>query len=100
MTWNEQPFIIDRFKRVSVDRPQNLDSMIKLTGELSSGFSFVLVDFYEINGRVYFGEMTFTSSICRDKFYPNEYDLIIGDKIELPAKKSIPLDEIRKVWKT
>ena len=100
LEWNELPFIIDRFKRVSVDRPQNLDLMTKLAGELSSGFSFVRVDFYEIDGRVYFGEMTFTSSSGRDKFYPNKYDLIIGDKIELPAKKSIPLDEIRKVWKT
>lgn len=98
LDWNELPFIIDRFKRVSVDRPQNLDLMINLASELSKGFSFVRVDFYEINGKVYFGEMTFTSSSGRDKFYPNEYDLIIGKKIAIPEKKKIPLNEICKIW--
>lgn len=47
------PFIIDRFRRVAVDRPQNLDLMIKLAGKLSAGFSFVRVDFYGIEGKVY-----------------------------------------------
>ena len=99
LEWKELPFIIDRFKRVNVEQPKNLRLMIELAGRLSKGFAFVRVDFYEIEGIVYFGEMTFTSSSGRDKFYPSEYDLICGEKIMLPAKKKIPIDEIRGVWK-
>lgn len=98
LNWNELPFIIDRFKRVAVERPRNLELMIELAKKLSAGFAFVRVDFYEIDGQVYFGEMTFTSSSGRDKFYPNEYDLIIGNKIVLPQKKNIPIIEIARNW--
>ena len=55
LNWNELPFIIDRFKRVAVERPGNLELMIELARKLSVGFAFVRVDFYEINGQVYFG---------------------------------------------
>lgn len=98
LNWNELPFIINRFKRVPVERPMNLDLMSKLARKLSKGFPFVRVDFYEINGKVYFGEMTFTSSSGRDKFYPNEYDLKVGKEINLPEKKEIPIKRICEVW--
>lgn len=99
LEWNELPFIIGRFKRVAVDRPKTLELMIKLAGELSAGFSFVRVDFYEIEGKVYFGEMTFTSSSGREKFYPNEYDTIIGSRVRLPERNKIPMDKIIHNWK-
>ena len=99
LEWNELPFIIDRFKRVAVEKPKNLELMIELATRLSKEFAFVRVDFYEIDGKVYFGEMTFTSSSGRDKFYPAKYDLICGEKIKLPSKKKIPIDLIRRNWK-
>jgi hypothetical protein len=42
------------------DRPDSLDQMIDYAKRLSEPFSFVRVDFYDINGNVIFGEMTFT----------------------------------------
>ena len=83
---------------MEVEKPKNFLLMIELAKELSKGFSFVRVDFYEIDGRVFFGEMTFTSSSGRDLFYPSEYDKLCGDKIVLPSRKPLPLDEIKKVW--
>ena len=44
----------------SIPKPQNLDKMIQIAGILSKDFDFVRVDLYEVNGQVYFGEMTFT----------------------------------------
>lgn len=98
MNWNELPFVIDKFDRVNVNKPLELDNMIELSRILSKNFSFVRVDFYEIDGMVYFGEMTFTSSSGRDPFSPDEYDYIYGEKLVLPEKKIIPVDQIKKVW--
>lgn len=41
-------------------RPQNLDKMIEVASKLSEDFPFVRVDLYNINGKIYIGEMTFT----------------------------------------
>lgn len=44
LNWNELPFIIDRFKWASMERPRNLDMMIefKLARKLSAGVSLVM----------------------------------------------------------
>lgn len=98
LEWNELPFLIDNYERVIVNKPKNLDKMIDFAKKLSAGFSFVRVDFYEIEGRLFFGEMTFTSNSGCNHFVPVEYDLIYGDKISLPVKKKIPMDLIKKYW--
>lgn len=98
LDWMELPFTIDKFERVKIAKPHNLKLMIELAKKLSKGFSFVRVDFYEIAGKVYFGELTFTSSSGRDAFYPDKYDFIYGDKLVLPKKSPIPIKEIKKTW--
>ena len=45
----------------SVPRPKNLELMLSLAGKLSKGFPIVRVDLYNVDGRIYFGELTFTS---------------------------------------
>jgi hypothetical protein len=50
-------------------KPICLDKMIELAEKLSVGFPILRVDLYEVNGHVYFGELTFTSqSGCMDYF--------------------------------
>lgn len=71
--------------------------MIKLATELIKVFSFVRVDFYEIDGKVYFVEMTFTSTMGRDEFYPKEYDHIYADNIVLPKKKDVSIEKIKMI---
>ena len=58
--------------------------MIKLSEILAEGFPTVRVDFYEVNDRVYLGEMTFTSGSGLDMVKPYEYDKVLGDLIPLP----------------
>ena len=42
------------------------------------------VDFYEVNGKAYFGEMTFFDGSGFDEFHPEEWDKKFGDMIKLP----------------
>lgn len=43
-----------------LEKPKNYDKMVKLSEELAKKFPFVRMDFYDINGKIYFSEMTFT----------------------------------------
>ncbi|WP_179333104.1 ATP-grasp fold amidoligase family protein [Winogradskyella costae] len=77
-------------KSISSDikRPINLEEMIKFAEILSANFPFVRVDFYSIEGKTIFGEMTFYPSDGRKDFIPEEYNKIIGDYIILPKLES------------
>lgn len=58
--------------QLNIKKPNNLDQMIKYAEKLSSAFPFVRVDFYDIKGKVIFGEMTFSPAGCLAQYY-NEY---------------------------
>jgi len=68
----------------SIEKPTNLEEMVTLSKALSKKLPFVRVDFYSINGKSIFGEMTFYPSDARKAFYPEEYNTIIGDYFKLP----------------
>jgi hypothetical protein len=67
-----------------VDKPTNYDKMIELSEKLADNFPFVRVDFYSVQGKSIFGEMTFYPSDGRKDYQPNEYNTIIGNYFELP----------------
>lgn len=60
--WNLQ-LICQNFGNdpMTPSRPQHLDEMLETSRKLSAGIPFLRVDMYEINGKVYVGEMTFYS---------------------------------------
>lgn len=64
--------------------PSNLEEMVKCAEILAGKLPFVRVDFYSIDGKTIFGEMTFYPSDARKPFYPQEYNKVIGDYFELP----------------
>ena len=76
--WVMQPFSYGCPKDpVAAPKPQNLNEMLRLSKLLCKDFEHVRVDWYDLpDGRVLFGEMTFSpwSGLC--KFYPEEYDFI------------------------
>lgn len=43
---------------VIIPKPKTFDKMIEFSGILSKDMPFVRVDFYEVNGKLYFGELT------------------------------------------
>ena len=57
--------------------------MLEAAATLSKGFPEVRIDFYDIDGRLYFGEMTFTSAAGLMRFYSPDFLKILGDKIIL-----------------
>ena len=78
------------YKTISsdIDKPSNLSEMVLLAEKLADELPFVRVDFYSIDGKSVFGEMTFYPADARKEFYPDEYNLIIGDYFELPIIKN------------
>lgn len=72
-----------------INKPKNYDQMIEFAELLSKDFPFVRVDFYEVNGNLYFGELTFYPGSGLEKFSPEKYDEIFGDWMQLPKEKLI-----------
>lgn len=84
-SWNRVPFTIGTPHKTELDlpKPKNLDQMIRLAETLSTDFPLVRVDFYNIDGKIFFGEMTFTPAAGFERFYPDKYDYIFGEKLKL-----------------
>ena len=68
----------------TVPRPKNLERMIEIAEIISKGFLLVRVDLYNVNGRIFFGEMTFFSASGMNNDLSREFQLMIGDRIHLP----------------
>lgn len=67
----------------------NLDEFISLSEKLAQPFTFVRVDFYMVNGQIYFGELTFTDGAGAEPLLPLEkYDVAFAERI--------PLEEVYK----
>lgn len=72
---------------INIEPPKGLELMTELAGKLSRDYPFVRVDFYNIGGRVIFGELTFTPGGGVSKFRPIEKDIEIASKIDLSMYK-------------
>lgn len=89
-TWTRKPeklanaYLNQNFK--PIPKPLNLNLMIEIAEKLSKDFPQVRVDLYNINGKIYIGEMTFTSQGGRMDYWSNEFQLELGRKIDLPQK--------------
>lgn len=68
-------------------KPAGFDKMRELAAELSKGIPHVRVDFYDINGEIYFGELTLFHWSGFVKFEPEEWDYKLGSWITLPEKQ-------------
>lgn len=69
---------------VTPDKPKNFDKMVQLSNKLSKGFPHIRVDFYEVNGKVYFGELTLYHNGGLVPILPEKYDIELGKNIKLP----------------
>ena len=62
-----------------VSKPKNFDEMIRISKKLSEDFDYVRVDLYNVDGKIYFGELTFTHNAGFSKFKPEKYNKIWGE---------------------
>ena len=74
--WSVGPY---GFCNTNIAKPKNFSEMLRVVEVLCKGFAHVRVDLYEINGKIYFGEMTFTSTSGLDMCNPDEWDYKLGD---------------------
>ena len=79
------PYVDIDLSALQMLRPKNYEEMIEVAEKLSAGLPELRVDLYEINGRVYFGEMTFYSQSGFDTDITPEADRILGSKLTLPT---------------
>ena len=69
-----------------INKPETFEEMKSIASVLSKGIPHVRVDLYEVNGKVYFGEMTFFHYGGHTPFNPISWDRTFGDWIKLPHK--------------
>lgn len=88
--WNVLPFERHYPKsRKTILKPNNFEKMKLLAEKLANDIPFVRVDFYEINGHIYFGEMTFYPGNGMEEFSPESADYEIGSWLIIPGKKKL-----------
>ncbi|MBP1154404.1 MULTISPECIES: ATP-grasp fold amidoligase family protein [unclassified Paenibacillus] len=86
--WNPMPF--ERHYPRSgtiISKPKNYEKMINFAEKLSKDIPFVRVDFYESNGQLFFGELTFYPGSGFEEFTPESYDYKLGSWINLSLIK-------------
>lgn len=74
-------------RNAGISLPANFFALFPLAEKLADGIPFVRVDFYIVDGKIYFGELTFFPSSGFGKFEPKEWDEKLGSWIQLPKKK-------------
>lgn len=83
--WNVLPFERHYPKsHTPILKPLNYDKMIAFSEKLSQGIPFVRTDFYEIDKKLYFGELTFFPGSGFEEFTPESADRELGNWIKLP----------------
>ena len=69
------------------EKPKNYEKMFELAEKLAAGTYELRVDFYEVDGAIYFGELTFFDGSGFDKIEPKEWDELLGSWVQLPIEK-------------
>jgi len=91
LDWNLRPEIISgrhaNDKPLIMPKPKCFDEMIRISKILSKPFPQVRVDLYCVHGKVYFGELTFTSRGGYIDSFSDEYLIKMGEKIDISKVK-------------
>lgn len=66
LNWNYHPewsVFTEHYRqgKESLPKPESFEYMLEVASKLSAEFSILRVDLYEVDGKIYFGELTFTS---------------------------------------
>lgn len=94
--WSVAPFgwysedngIVKRSKGRQLPKPTNLEKMLNLSKELSEEFYYSRIDWYDVNGKLYFGEITFHHDSGMRPIEPFEWDLKLGKELIIDSLKN------------
>lgn len=67
-----------------IEKPKNLDVMLDIARKLSQDFVFARIDLYNIDGKIYFGEITLSPNSGFDPDIKKETDEMFGEKLHIP----------------
>lgn len=82
--WNPMPFERHYPKnKQEFPKPKEYNKMVELAEKLSKNIPFVRVDFYVVNDKIYFGELTFYPGSGMEEFTPDEWDYILGTWLDI-----------------
>lgn len=89
MNFHVMPFMREQIEgiRYNLEKPKNWNRMIEIASMLSKRFPYVRVDFYNINGKIIFGELTYFPGSGYYSFEPDKFDYILGKRFVLPSKR-------------
>lgn len=73
----------ERFQTVPLPKPENFHEMIKIAETLAGDFPEVRVDLYNVDGKIYFGELTFYDGSGYMKYGPDEFDFQAGEFFDI-----------------
>jgi len=85
LDWNPSPVFRYEMKPELFERPKCLEKMLEYARILSRPFPFVRVDFYEVDGKIYFGELTFTPTGCLATYYTDEAQRKLGELLNVKS---------------
>lgn len=87
MDWEVMPFTRHyKADREPISKPRSFKKMIEISRKLSEGMHFARIDFYEVDGHPYFGEITLCPGNGIEEFNPDEWDYKLGEWLKLPKK--------------
>ncbi|GAA4295904.1 ATP-grasp fold amidoligase family protein [Aestuariibaculum suncheonense] len=87
INWNRQEFRYFSEESKEIERPKELDLMLKLSERLASDFKFVRVDLYKVKDEIYFGELTFKPYSGLMIWNPRQWDFELGSQLDLKISK-------------
>ena len=88
MDFNLMPFKETRDNYLGdINKPDNWEKMIEIAKCLSEPFPFCRVDLYNVDGKIYFGEITFYHGGGCNDIQPEEWDLKLGSWIDINNPK-------------
>lgn len=91
LNWQLQPWTQNKSfdnTETPLEKPEGFEEMVEIARNLSEGFSHVRVDLYNVDGKIYFGEMTFTSSGGYSLIHPEEFNHMLGNLWNLEKDKA------------
>lgn len=85
--WNQLKVESDHpYSDCPIDRPWGFEDMLKIAEDIGQDFPFARIDFYSVNKKVYFGEITFYPWSGLVQFTPDSFDFDMGSVFKLPEK--------------
>ena len=74
------------YQGAKIQKPKNYKKMLELAEILSKPYDYISIDLYNLNGKIYFGELTHYPGSGTVKFEPNAFDFVLGKHWKIESK--------------